>query len=123
MPRQSIPPIPRPSSRLAERAAVVAPAGDRRVQQARGALEATLTAGGAAYDRSVFLRRFHRLAPETIESSAPEAARAILAQLERSLRQERARIGHWTYDLNRHIGLLVAYRAEKARSERLGTRI
>jgi len=120
MPRQS---IPRPSSRLAESTAISASAGDHRVQEAHGALEATLKAGGADYDRSVFLRRFHRLAPETIESSAPEAARAILVQLERALRQERARIGHWTYDLNRHIGLLAAYRTEKARAERLGPRI
>jgi len=41
----------------------------------------------------------------------------ILARLERALRAERnrARSGHWTYDLNRHIALRQAYLAESER--------
>ena len=35
------------------------------------------------------------------------------------MRGERARRGHWSYDLNRHISLLVAHRAETARLHRL----
>lgn len=105
MPRQK---SPRPSPSL--------------VVEACGALEATLAASVAAYDRNVVLRRFHRLASKTIESSTPEAGRAILAELERALRKERARIGHWTYDLNRHIELHAVYRAEKARFESLKAR-
>jgi hypothetical protein len=40
----------------------------------------------------------------------------IVRQLERALRAERhrARSGHWTYDLNRHIALHQAHVAEKA---------
>ncbi|HEY8161999.1 MAG TPA: DUF6477 family protein [Methylocystis sp.] len=82
---------------------------------ARPALEAALTASLAGYDRLGALSRFHRLSRETIMSETPEAARAVLREIERALRVERARRGHWTYDLNRHIGLLVAHRAETAR--------
>jgi hypothetical protein len=36
--------------------------------------------------------------------------------LSRALRaaRRRGRAGHWTYDLNRHIGLVQAFRAERA---------
>lgn len=91
----------------------------RMFDRARGALEAALEAEPDAYRRIKFLRRFHRLAPETIGSETAEGARAVLRELERALRAERARAGHWSYDLNRHIGLLSAYRAEKARAKRI----
>lgn len=93
---------------------------ERRVlARARGALETTLSASAAAYRRTDFLRAFHRLSPETIRAETAEAAHAVLRELERALRSERARAGHWTYDLDRHIGLLVAYRAEQARARRI----
>jgi len=40
----------------------------------------------------------------------------VLAKLRRALRAERRRglAGHWSYDLNRHVGLLSAYRGEQA---------
>ncbi|WP_424363470.1 DUF6477 family protein [Methylocystis parvus] len=86
---------------------------------ARPALNAALDAGLAGYDRLDALSRFHRLSRDTILSETPEAARAVLREIERALRAERARGGHWTYDLNRHIALLVAHRAEKTRLARL----
>lgn len=86
---------------------------------ARPAVEAALNANLAVYDRAHALTRFHRLSRETILSETPEAARAVLHEIERALRLERARRGHWTYDLNRHIALLVAHRAESARLARL----
>lgn len=86
---------------------------------AGGALGAALAAGLEGYDRHLALMRFHRLTPQVIASETREAAAAVVAELERALRSERARIGHWSYDLNRHIGLLVAHRAEKARLEGL----
>lgn len=79
------------------------------------ALETALDAARAGYDRRRALSRFHRLSPQIIETRTPEAAGAVLREIERALRVERARRGHWTYDLNRHIALLVAYRAESAR--------
>jgi len=86
---------------------------------AGAALDAALAAGLKGYDRESALARFHRLSPETIASASPEAARAALKEIERAMRAERARRGHWSYDLNRHIGLLIAHRAETARLGRL----
>lgn len=86
---------------------------------ARPAVEAALTANLYAYDRASALARLHRLSPRTILAETPEAARDVLREIERALRAERARRGHWTYDLNRHIALLVAHRAESARLARL----
>ena len=91
----------------------------RADSSANAALQAALTAGLAGYDRVTALARFHRLPAQTIAAQTPEAARAVLLEIERAMRRERARAGHWTYDLNRHIGLLVAYRAEKARLDAL----
>lgn len=89
------------------------------VRQARTALQTTLDASTAAYRRKDFLRSFHRLSSATVDAETPDAARAVLREIERALRAERARAGHWTYDLDRHIGLLVAFRAERARAERI----
>ncbi len=86
---------------------------------ARPAVEAALTANLDAYDRASALARLHRLSPQTILTETPEAARDVLREIERALRAERARRGHWTYDLNRHIALLVAHRAESACLARL----
>jgi len=86
---------------------------------ARPAVEAALTENLATYDRRRALARFHRLSPEIISSETPAAARLVVCEIERALRAERARRGHWTYDLNRHIALLVAHRAETARLARL----
>ena len=53
--------------------------------------------------------------PDEIADRSPAARRAILVKLYRALRAERnrGRAGHWTYDLNRHIGLSQAYAAEQ----------
>jgi hypothetical protein len=95
---------------------------DRLARRAGTALRTTLAAREQAYRRAEFLRSFHRLSSETIVEETPEAARSVLREIERALRAERARAGHWTYDLDRHIGLVVAYRAEQARAERLAAR-
>lgn len=91
----------------------------RFASAAGAALNAALAAGEKTYDRVSALSRLHRLSPETIASESPDAARAALKEIERAMRGERARRGHWSYDLNRHIGLLVAHRAETARLRRL----
>jgi hypothetical protein len=89
---------------------------------ARPAVEVALEAGLAGYDRAGALVRFHRLPKEIVAAETPEAARVVVREIERALRAERARRGHWTYDLNRHIALLVAYRAESERAARLAAR-
>jgi hypothetical protein len=100
-------------------AAAKAAAFERLRSAARPAIEAALGASLAVYDRKTALVRFHRLSAATIASEAPDAAREVVREIERALRAERARCGHWSYDLNRHIALLVAHRAERARLSRL----
>ena len=105
---------------LSPAAAPRPPRADRPMRvEARQALAGAISSGLSAYDRAAALRRFPRLTHETICSETPCAARIILRELERALRGERARVGHWTYDLNRHIALVTAYRAEKARAGRI----
>lgn len=87
------------------------------------ALDAALWASLEKYDRQRALAGFHRLTAEIIASETPAAARRIVDEIESAIRRERARRGHWTYDLNRHIALHVAYRAERARLTRLRARL
>lgn len=94
-------------------------ARDRLRAAARKSLQIALRERAGAYRREEFLRSFHRLSRGAIAAETPEAAAAVLKELERALRAERARAGHWTYDLSRHIALLVAHRAEQARALRL----
>ncbi len=89
---------------------------------AKQALESAITASLAAYDRHAILARLHRLSSETIRSQTVDAAKQVVEELERAMRRERARSGHWTYDLNRHIALHVAHRAETARLAALRAR-
>jgi hypothetical protein len=99
--------------------------GKRRIDDARiaagaaRAIEESMRAGAAAYDRLRDLPRLARIDPgEAIDSL--DVAERIVARLAAALRAERnrARSGHWTYDLNRHIALRQAYLAE---TERLAT--
>lgn len=88
---------------------------------ARRSMEGTVRAGMLAYDRDRHLPALIRVDP-THEPADDEAAlRLIVARLERALRAERnrARAGHWTYDLNRHIALKQAHAAERVRLEEL----
>jgi hypothetical protein len=102
--------------------AAKARAVERLRRAARPAVESAIAASLSTYDRHFALTRFHRLPAEIVSAETPEAARAVVREIERALRAERARRGHWTYDLNRHIALVVAYRAESARAARLKAR-
>ncbi|WP_321506016.1 hypothetical protein [Breoghania sp.] len=68
------------------------------------------SAACAAALRQRILRRLTGREPEEGEAGR----KALVARLARALRGERrrGRAGHWSYDLNRHIALLQAYRAE-----------
>jgi hypothetical protein len=63
------------------------------------------------------LVRLLPVGPDDIVGAEPETTRRIVLKLARALRTERARgrAGHWTYDLNRHMGLLQALKAEQER--------
>ncbi|WP_246329606.1 hypothetical protein [Chthonobacter rhizosphaerae] len=72
--------------------------------------------GAAAYDRRT-LTRLLPLGPDEIGGDGPLVTARICRLLARALRSERTRgrAGHWTYDLNRHVGLVQALKAERAR--------
>ncbi|MEP0323510.1 MULTISPECIES: hypothetical protein [Hyphomicrobiales] len=80
-----------------------------------------IAAGTETYDRMRHLPRLIPMTCDQIADDTMETRRAILARLARALRSERSRgrAGHWTYDLNRHIGLRQAFEAER---QRLGER-
>jgi hypothetical protein len=72
--------------------------------------------GRPAYRRE---RHLQGLIPVTQEETADTSRAArihIVALLRRALRAERVRgrSGHWAYDLNRHMSLLQALKAEQA---------
>ena len=80
-------------------------------------VERAVRAGANLYDRARDLPALIRLDPFSGPAESAEAIAAIVARLERALRAERnrARSGHWTYDLNRNIALRQAYVAETER--------
>jgi hypothetical protein len=78
---------------------------------------AAVRAGVKSYDRARDLPRLIHADPFSPIPEDAEGTAAIVARLERALRAERnrARSGHWTYDLNRHIALRQAFLAETER--------
>ncbi len=78
-------------------------------------------AGARVYVRSRDLPRLVALWPNELEDHSAEGIRRVLVTLRRALRAERRRAmsGHWSYDLNRHLALLSAYKAEAARLQAL----
>jgi hypothetical protein len=91
--------------------------GDR----ANAALARTIRAGARSYDRMRDLPGLTRLDPMLMQAGTAGSAALIVARLAAALRAERnrARSGHWTYDLNRHIALRQAYVAESERLSEL----
>ena len=91
----------------------------RRAQQSATATRAYATmaeAGARCYQRARDLPKLIALWPIELEDQSLEGELRILGKLRRALRAERARAlaGHWSYDLNRHLGLLSAYKGELA---------
>ena len=84
---------------------------------ARQAVRAAVRAGAVEYRRASILPRLVPIDPADVADDSPAGTRRILALLARALRSERrrGRAGHWSYDLNRHIGLRQAMLAETAR--------
>lgn len=71
-------------------------------------------AGAGCYVRARDLPRLIALWPRELCDQTPEGSLLILSKLRRALRAERRRAlaGHWSYELNRHLGLTTAYKAE-----------
>jgi hypothetical protein len=69
------------------------------------------------FDREAELPRLIGVWPSELRTGSLDAAARIVALLRRAIRSERqrGRAGHWTYDLNRHLALAEALKAEQAR--------
>ena len=61
----------------------------------------------------------------SLRTKALRGGLLILSKLRRALRAERRRAlaGHWNYELNRHLGLMTAYRAELGLMRRVKLRL
>jgi Family of unknown function (DUF6477) len=102
--------------------AVVDSTGDRaiRANPARpmrrpvSACAGALSRGADAYDRDRMLPRLLPVGPDEIGNVSIGGRLAIVRRLAKALRGERARgrAGHWTYSLDRHVGLHQAFAAE-----------
>ena len=96
--------------------------GARRARERRAAkrMFGTMAAAGVrAYSRARDLPKLIALWPRELDDESAEGCRLVLGKLRRALRAERRRAssGHWSYDLNRHLALVTAYKAELARLE------
>ena len=71
------------------------------------------------------LPRLIALWPHELADQSAEGSLLILSKLRRALRAERRRAlaGHWNYELNRHLGLMTAYRAELGLMRRVKLRL
>ena len=94
----------------------------RRSSTVRRVFGPIAEAGAAAYARPRDLPKLIALWPHELDDSSAEGCLRILAKLRRALRAERRRAlsGHWSYDLNRHLALLSAYKGELAGLGRVG---
>jgi len=73
-----------------------------------------MAAGSVKYKRHLHLQQLLPVTTEKVDDQSLPNCKWILSRLATALRQERnrGRRGHWAYSLNRHIGLLQAYRGE-----------
>jgi len=81
---------------------------------ARSAAFGVVRDGAKAYDRARCLPRVLPMLAGDCRGPEPETTRLIVRKLADALRRERrlGRAGHWAYDLNRHIALAQAWKAE-----------
>jgi hypothetical protein len=87
---------------------------------AERAVAGSVRAGAIRYERAFHLPRLIRAVPSEFAGTDAAATRWIVSRLERAIAAERrrGRSGHWTYDINRHIALAQALKAETARLRR-----
>ena len=92
------------------------PTTGRRDSTARRVFDTMAEADAKVYVRPRDLPKLIALWPHELADESPEGRRFVLAKLRRALRAERrlGLAGHWSYDLNRHLGLISAYKGEFA---------
>ena len=95
--------------------------GKRKTSTAKSVFGSMARAGAAAYVRSRDLPKLIPLWPHELLDHSPEGCHRLLMKLRSALRAERRRAlsGHWSYDLNRHLGLISAYKGELAGLSRI----
>jgi hypothetical protein len=73
------------------------------------------------YRRAEQLPALLKIWPHELEDYSYPGTLKLAALLRKALRAERirARTGHWAYDLNRHLGLMEALKAERERLKAL----
>lgn len=88
----------------------------RRKPEVSSLIDRIVDGTARRYCRARDLPSLIALWPHELADSTPEGGLRILAKLRRALRAERrrARAGHWSYELNRHLALLSAYKGEIA---------
>jgi hypothetical protein len=74
------------------------------------------------WDRRRMLPRLIPIGPDELADDSREGRLAILRRLAAALRGERVRgrAGHWSYSLDRHIGLVQALAAERRLATAIG---
>jgi hypothetical protein len=99
-----------------------APRRDRPESRIFGTM---VDAGSGCYLRTRDLPRLIALWPHELADQSPEGILLILSKLRRALSAERRRglAGHWSYELNRHLGLMTAYKAELGSMRRAKLRL
>ena len=90
--------------------------------KARRIFSTMAKANARNYVRARDLPKLVALWPCELEDQSEAGSLRIITKLRRALRAERRRAlaGHWSYDLNRHLGLLSAYEGELAQQGRAG---
>ena len=86
----------------------------RVTRHARAAAFGVIRDGALAYERARCLPRVLPMLAGDCCGPEPETTRRIVRKLADALRRERrlGRAGHWAYDLNKHIALAQAWKAE-----------
>lgn len=82
-------------------------------------------AGSGCYLRARHLRRLIATLAARACGRRSEGSLLSLSKLRRALRAERQRVlaGHWSYELNRHLGLITTYKAELGLMRRAKLRV
>lgn len=89
---------------------------ERRLRgAARCAVAGAAAADDTIWDRRRMLPRLIAVGPEELADEGPEGRLEVIRRLHRALRGERmrGRAGHWSYSLDRHVGLVRALAAER----------
>nr|WP_246810198.1 DUF6477 family protein [Methyloligella sp. GL2] len=94
---------------------------ERETSRAKRIFGVVTRAGAHDYRRPRDLPKLLPLWPEELEDRSYAGTETIANRLAAALRTERRRAlaNHWSYDLNRHLALLSAYKAEQAYLARL----